>query len=108
MTNGIAIFEGITLVVALMAVAITFGVVLRTGKKLALSYKYFLSAIIVFTASELVGLLSGFQIISSGKPALLAGVMEIAFAVLFVVGIWNIRSCIKDMDNKNRKAAETK
>jgi|SRR3989344_3424811 len=106
--NGDVIFEGITLLFALIALVIIFVIVQKTGKKLRESYLYLFLGAVSFVVSKFVGLLNGLQIwfghiISSAWAKLFVEVMEIAFMVLFIIGVWKMHQCIHEVNNKINK-----
>ena len=88
------------LVLALIAIALTFGVVWRTEKKLDICYKYLLLAIIMFGLGKLVEVLASFEIIKVGSWK---KITEVLFIIFFTKGIWETRRMLQEMDGEIKK-----
>ena len=88
------ISKGIIIIGALLCVVYTFGVVWRVEKKLDLSYKLFLAAIISFTLAE-------FVLLFDFKLALIINILlRVAFVVFFLSGILEMRNMLRRMDGE--------
>lgn len=87
----------LTIAFSLAAVIFAFGVVWRTEKELDISYKFFLGAIIAFTAFELLELFA-FQ----GRMfvTVLIAVSKFLFAVFFLAGIFTARDMLRKLDGE--------
>ena len=85
------------IVVSLFSIIYTTGVVWRVEKKLDISYKFFLSAIIAFALSEIIVLLN-FQGRSWTVDASLA--LRLLFALFFLKGILTMRRMVRVMDGE--------
>ena len=93
----IIISKGIIIVGALLSVVYTFGVVWRVEKKLDLSYKFFLSAIISFTLSEIIIL---FEFPVPGLSTIISLALRVAFVIFFLAGILEMRNMLRRMDGE--------
>lgn len=91
------------IVVSLFSIIYTAGVVWRVEKKLDISYKFFLSAIIAFTLSEIISLLY-FQGRSWVADVSLA--LKLLFALFFLKGILTMRRMVRVMDGEIVSAKE--
>lgn len=94
------VFGFITIIFALIALVLIFRVMQRTGKRLCLSYRYLFLAMLAFGAHavlKLVELLDGLRI-----HRLLTEIMKIAFIILFVIGVWEMQKCVKEVDGEIR------
>lgn len=85
------------IVVSLFSIIYTAGVVWRVEKKLDISYKFFLSAIIAFTLSEIIGL---FRFQERAWVAEAALPLKLLFALLFLKGILTMRRMVRVMDGE--------
>lgn len=85
------------IIVSLFSIIYTTGIVWRVEKKLDISYKFFLSAIIVFMLSEIIGLLH-----LPGRPwtADVSLALRLLFALLFLKGILTMRRMVRVMDGE--------
>lgn len=99
MNNQIAIIisKGIIILGALLSIVYTFGVVWRVEKKLDLSYKFFLCAIISFTLSEITIL---FEFGKPGLAMIINLVLRAAFVIFFLGGILEMRNMIRRLDGE--------
>lgn len=82
---------------ALLSIVYTFGVVWRVEKKLDVSYKLILGAIISFTLSEI------FMLLELGHPAVmkLFGLFfRAVFITFFLLGILEVRRMIRQIDGE--------
>ena len=82
---------------SLFSIIYTFGVVWRVEKKLDLSFKLLLGAIISFTISEILSLFS------PGKTdwlPILSIAFRVAFIILFLVGILEMRHMLRKLDGE--------
>jgi hypothetical protein len=81
----------------LFSVVFTSGIVWRVEKKLDISYKLFLSAIIFFLSAEILGF---FDFSSTSYFPLLISIARLSFSLLFLFGILEVRSLIRDEDGE--------
>ena len=82
---------------AMLSIVYTFGVVWRVEKKLDVSYKLILAAIISFTLSEI------FMLLELGHPdvmKLIGLFFRAAFIAFFLLGILEVRKMIRQMDGE--------
>lgn len=82
---------------ALFSIVYTFGVVWRVEKKLDISYKLILGAIISFTLSEI------FMLLELGHPDIMKLIglfFRAAFIAFFLLGILEVRKMIRQMDGE--------
>lgn len=84
---------------SLLAVVYTLGVVWRVEKKLDLSYKLFLVAILAFVASILIEILNPIQ---DSLMELAASIMKMLFAVFFLAGVFTMRNMIRRIDGEKK------
>jgi hypothetical protein len=96
-SNWELIINAIIVASALFAIIYTFGVVWRVEKKLDISYKLFLIAIIAFVISELAGF---FNFEKGSWLFWLPNISKMIFAVFFLAGIWTMRSLIRKIDGE--------
>lgn len=90
-------FRLLTVLAALFAIIYTCGVVWRVERRLDISYKFFLAAIIFFT---LANALNYFDV---GKSVILPLSVDLSYALfslLFLVGILTMRSLIRKIDGE--------
>jgi hypothetical protein len=81
----------------LFSIIYTSGVVWRVEKKLDVSFKLFLVAIISFTISEI------FLLINLGKEELTQLIslgFKIVFVIFFLLGILEMRKMLREMDGE--------
>lgn len=93
----VLLLEVITIFAAFFSIIYTFGIVWRVEKKLDLSYKLTLGAIIAFTTSEVLSL---FQTKNGEWLIFLALVLKTVFILLFLFGILEMRSLIRKLDGE--------
>jgi len=91
------IVNGIILAASLLAIIFTSGVVWRVEKKLDISYKLLLLAILAFTASEIIGFLNP---LNDFLISISAGIMKMLFAIFFLWGVWTMRNMIRSIDGE--------
>lgn len=82
---------------ALLSVVYAFGVVWRVEKKLDVSYKLLLLAIVFFTSSEVLGF---FDIGTAGKVRFWMVLAKVLFALFFLLGILTARRMIREVDGE--------
>jgi len=95
---GLAI-DAIIIVSSLLSVVYTLGVVWRVEKKLDLSYKLFLVAILAFMASIIIEILNPIQ---DYLLELSANIMKMLFAVFFLAGVFTMRNMIRRIDGEKK------
>jgi hypothetical protein len=87
----------IVILVSLFSVVYTFGVVWRVEKKLDISYKLLLVALLFFVAGEILDIFNfGNRLLFS----ILSSAARITFAFFFLFGILEMRSLIRKMDGE--------
>jgi hypothetical protein len=85
------------IIACLFSIIYTFGVVWRVEKKLDVSFKLFLVAIISFTISEI------FLLLNLGKEELTQLIslgFKIVFVIFFLLGILEMRKMLREMDGE--------
>jgi len=87
----------ITLVLGLVALWFAFGVRKRSAGGLAKSWSFLLSAMVIFSISNIVGTLDEAGIISAEG---LEGILHILFVVVLVIGFWRMLKCIRKVDGE--------
>jgi hypothetical protein len=103
MKNATLILELVIIFCALFSIIYTFGVVWRVEKKLDLSYKLILGAIISFTLSEIISLIH----LKSGEWLIfLVLILKAIFVLLFLFGVLEMRSLIRKLDGELENTGE--
>jgi hypothetical protein len=93
----VIILELVIIFTAIFSIIYTFGVVWRVEKKLDLSYKLILGAIIAFTLSEIISILH----LKNGEWLIfLALLLKAVFILLFLFGILEMRYLIRKLDGE--------
>ena len=92
-----ATLETAIILVALFSIIYTAGVVWRVEKKLDISYKFFLSAIIAFALSEIIILFRTSQRVWINDASL---ALRLLFALLFLKGVLTMRRMVRVMDGE--------
>ncbi|MDR3559066.1 MAG: hypothetical protein P4L62_02910 [Candidatus Pacebacteria bacterium] len=90
--------NAITIIALLLAIIFTAGVVWRVEKKLDISYKFFLTAIILLLAAEILDLY--YSIDNQIRIALMVKSLRMLFAVFFLVGVLFMRNIVRDLDGE--------
>lgn len=97
--NAELIINAVIVLSSLFAVVYTLGIVWRVEKKLDLSYKLFLIAILAFFISILVEILTPIQ---DSLMELAASLMKMLFAVFFLAGVFTMRNMIRKIDGEKK------
>jgi len=87
----------VVILAALLSVVYAFGVVWRVEKKLDVSFKLFLLAIVFFTSSEILGY---FDIGTAGQVRFWRVLAKVLFALFFLLGILTARRMIREVDGE--------
>jgi len=95
MLLGINIFS---IALILLSIIFTAGVVWRVEKKLDISYKFFLTAIIVLLAAETLDLYYGID--NQVNIALIVKILRMFFALFFLSGVLFMRKIVRDLDGE--------
>ncbi len=93
------LINAVIILSSLFAVVYTLGVVWRVEKKLDLSYKLFLIAILAFVASILIEILNPIQ---DSLMELAANLMKMLFSVFFLAGVSTMRNMIRKIDGEKK------
>jgi len=100
----------IILVLNILGIVLTFfsivyaaGVVWRVEKKLDISYKLFLAAILVYAVSLFLEM---FSVIDSATMELYISISKVLFIGLFLGGILMMRDLVRDIDGEKKKAVD--
>ena len=97
--NAELFINAMIILLSLFAVVYTLGVVWRVEKKLDLSYKLFLIAILAFFASILIEILNPVQ---DSLTELAASLMKMLFAAFFLAGVFTMRNMIRKIDGEKK------
>jgi hypothetical protein len=73
------------------------GIVWRVEKKLDISYKLFLAAVLVYAVSLFLEL---FNVVDSSTMELYISITKVVFIALFLGGVLMMRDLIRDMDGE--------
>ena len=93
------IINAVIILSSLLAVVYTLGVVWRVEKKLDLSYKLLLVAILAFMASIIIEILNPVQ---DYLMELAANIMKMLFAMFFLAGVFTMRNMIRKIDGEKK------
>ena len=93
------IINTVIILSSLLAVVYTLGVVWRVEKKLDLSYKLLLVAILAFIASVIIEILNP---IRDSLMELAANIMKMLFAMFFLAGVFTMRNMIRKIDGEKK------
>ncbi|NTV41654.1 MAG: hypothetical protein HGA61_05315 [Candidatus Moranbacteria bacterium] len=100
----------IILVLNILGIVLTFfsivyaaGVVWRVEKKLDVSYKLFLAAILVYAVSLFLEM---FNVIDSATMELYISISKVLFIALFLGGVLTMRDLVREIDGEKRKAVD--
>lgn len=93
----IAILNVVGIVLTAFSIFYAAAVVWRVEKKLDISYKLFMAAVIAYAISLVLGLFNG---IDSAAMELYIAITKIVFIALFLGGILMMRDLIRDMDGE--------
>ena len=91
------IVDVITLVLTLVLIWFAFGIRKRSAGGLAKSWSFLLFAMVIFSISNIIGILDEAGIISAEQ---LEGILYILFVVLLVIGFWRMLKCIREVDGE--------
>ena len=97
------IFNYAILFFSLIAIVITSGVVWRVEQKLDMSYKFFLIALIIFTIGVVLDILEWYSIIPHWQWQ---KVIKALFIIFFSIGIFEMRSLIIGIEEKDKARRE--
>lgn len=95
--NFEAVVKIIVLASSLLAIVFGFGVVWRVERKLDISFKLFLLAIILFLVSEAAGF---FYFSRDNFLIYIAPVSKILFALFFLAGMVTMRNMVRRIDGE--------
>jgi intracellular septation protein A len=99
MENMLFGINAITIATLLLAIIFTAGIVWRVEKKLDISYKFFLTAIIFLLAAEVLDLYYGLD--NQAYIALAVKALRMFFALFFLAGVLFMRKIVRDLDGEN-------
>jgi ABC-type multidrug transport system permease subunit len=85
------------IILAFFSIVYAAGVVWRVEKKLDVSYKLFLAAVVAYAISLFLEIFNG---IGSATMELYIAITKIVFIALFLGGILMMRDLIRDMDGE--------
>lgn len=93
----IALLNIFGIVLALFSIVYAAGVVWRVEKKLDISYKLFLAAVVAYAVSLFLEIFNG---LGSVTMEISIAITKIVFIALFLGGILMMRDLIRDMDGE--------
>lgn len=85
------------LVLCLVDIVMLTGIVLRVEKRLDVSFKFILIAMIVFTGSVVADLLITMDLIAAGYWDIQ---LKAIFILLFTIGVWEVRQLTRHLDGE--------
>ena len=88
------------LLFALISIVITSSVVWRVEKKLDISYKFFLAAIVVFAVGIFIDILVFYQILPAWRWD---KIIKALFIVLFSIGAFEMRVLILGLEDRKKE-----
>jgi hypothetical protein len=91
------LIDSLVIIGALLSIIYTLGVVWRVEKKLDTSYKFFLVAIIAFTASEVFAI---YSTVRPGTIQVIALTCKAVFVIFFLMGILEMRKIVRNIDGE--------
>lgn len=97
------IFNYTLLFLSLVCIVITAGVVWRVEKKLDVSFKFFLIAIIVFTIGIFFDILEFYSLLPAWD---FQKIIKAVFILLFSIGMYEMRSLVIRLENIKEKNKE--
>lgn len=92
--------NAVTIISLFLAIIFTVGVVWRVEKKLDISYKFFLAAVICILAAEILDLY--WAIDNQANIALLVKSSRMLFAFFFLTGVLFMRNIVRDLDGEEK------
>lgn len=98
------IFFGVnTIIIAalLFSIIFTAGVVWRVEKKLDISYKFFLAAIVCVFLAEIFDLY--YTLDNQAMIALLVKTLRMLFAIFFLMGVLFMRNILRKLDGEKER-----
>lgn len=98
------LFEFTTLFLVLVAIAISFLIILRTNQKICTCHKFLFAGLIVFGAIKTLNLLLEFKMIVL-KKLIYLDMLEVVFVLFFIIGFWYIHAGIKNLSLEKNKNA---
>ena len=90
--------NAITIISLLFAIIFTAGIVWRVEKKLDISYKFFLTSVILLFLAEILDLY--YSIDNQINIALIVKSLRMLFAIFFLVGVLFMRNIVRDLDGE--------
>lgn len=82
-----------------LTLVFTAGIVWRVERKLDVSYKFFLVALVLLLLAESLGSLYA----ESGLFAMISSVLRALFGLLLFFGVWTMRDIVRDLDGEKTK-----
>lgn len=92
--------NAVTIISLFLAIIFTAGVVWRVEKKLDISYKFFLAAVICVLAAEILDLY--YAIDNQASIALLVKSLRMLFAFFFLAGVLFMRNIVRNLDGEEK------
>lgn len=94
------IFHYAILFFSLIAIVFTSGVLWRVEQRLDTSFKFFLVALLVFTAGVVLDILEWYQLVPSWQWQ---KIIKALFIIFFTFGVFEMRKLIMGLENKAKK-----
>ncbi len=93
--------NAVTIIFLFLAIIFTAGVVWRVEKKLDISYKFFLAAVICVLAAEILDLYSAID--NQTVVALTVKSFRLLFAFFFLTGVIFMRNIVRNLDGEENE-----
>jgi uncharacterized membrane protein len=88
-----------TLFLLFLSLVFTAGIVWRVERKLDVSYKFFLVALVVLLLAESLGKFFS----ETELYATIASLLKAVFGLFLLIGIWTMRDIVRDLDGEKDK-----
>lgn len=89
----------LTLFFLFLSLVFTAGIVWRVERKLDVSYKFFLAALVLLLLAESLGSFYA----ESGIFMVVSSMLEALFGLLLLLGVWTMRDIVRDLDGEKPK-----
>lgn len=88
-----------TLLLLFLSLVFTAGIVWRVERKLDVSYKFFMAALVVLLLAESLGKFFS----ETELYVTVSSVLKVFFGMLLLAGIWTMRDIVRDLDGEKTK-----
>lgn len=89
----------LTLFFLFLSLVFTVGIVWRVERKLDVSYKFFLAALVLLLLAESLGSFYA----ESGIFMVVSSMLKALFGFLLLLGVWTMRDIVRDLDGEKLK-----